>query len=64
MGAANGDGSIQQTKKQLAVTYVLAAARTVAKRSPISTVQTIAAVVDMAAGTAPGSRAVRKGSHN
>ena len=51
VGAAAGDSTIQQTKRQLAVVYILAVAHA-GENVPNATVQTIAAVVDFVAGTA------------
>jgi hypothetical protein len=45
VGGSNGDPAIQQTKKQLAVSYVLAAAHA-GESVPVGTVQQVAVVVD------------------
>lgn len=51
VGASGGDSATQQTKKQLAVTYVLAAAHA-GESVPVSIVQQISTIVDLAASTA------------
>lgn len=51
VGASGGDPATQATKKQTAVLYVLAAAHA-GEAVPNSTVQTIAAMVELAAGSA------------
>lgn len=51
VGASSGDSALQQSKKQLAVTYILAAAHA-GESVPNGTVQEIASVVDLAASTA------------
>jgi hypothetical protein len=51
VGASAGNPMVQQSKKQIAVTYVLAAAHA-GEAVPNSTVQEIAGVVDLVAGTA------------
>jgi hypothetical protein len=51
VGSSGGDSGVQQNKKQLAVTYVLAAAHA-GEAVPNSTVQEISAIVDLTASTA------------
>jgi hypothetical protein len=51
VGASNGDTKIQQSKKALAVTYIIAAAHA-GESLPNSTVQQISGIVDLVAGTA------------
>lgn len=51
VGASNGDNTVALTKKQLAVAYVLAAAHA-GENVQNSTVQTIAAIVDLHANIA------------
>lgn len=51
VGASNGDSGLQVTKKQLAVAYVIAAAHA-GESVPNTTVQTVATLVDLVAGTA------------
>lgn len=50
-GPSNADPGIQQSKKQLAVAYVIAAAHA-GEQIPVSQVQQIASVVDLVASTA------------
>lgn len=51
VGTSGGDPAVQQTKKQLAVAYVLAAAHA-GEAVPNSKIQEIAVVIDLAASTA------------
>lgn len=51
IGASNGDSGVQQTKKQLAVAYVLAGAHA-GETIPSITVKSIAGVVDLNASIA------------
>jgi hypothetical protein len=50
VGASAGDPAVQQSKKQLAIAYILAAAHA-GESVPNSTVQSIAGIVDLVAGT-------------
>lgn len=51
VGASAGDPVVQASKKNLAVLYVLAAAHA-GEAVPNGTVQTIASIIDLAAGAA------------
>lgn len=51
IGASNGDPTVQQSKRSLAIAYVVAAAHA-AENVPVDKIQQIAAAVDFAAGIA------------